>query len=269
MPDRSLVLFVTEHCFAVCHWLTLSSFSSSSAWMGWMCKPLPCAPHWQNKPNLWALRPATLSPPTLHTPTHHSGTRGGGAPAKLPCSICLTNSLHGSRLRESGSGVVTRQLYFSCVNMKYAEKNESNNVALPSVQFNVASCLVVLRSHTFFFPLGEPHIKLSEYPHHVSSPTCPWEKHSLDSWPSYCAEYFMSHSSIWPGCEEFTLVSPQGVHLGGREPGDPQCDASGWRQVHLLCRERPGQSQQHGLAAGYRQVQLLNLIKKSLYNLFL
>ena len=115
-----------------------------------MCKPLPCAPHWQNKPNLWAPRPTTPPPPTLHTPTHHSGTRGGGAPAKLPYSICLTNTLHGGRLRESGSGVVTGQLYFSCVNMKYAEKNESNIVASPSVQFNVAPCLVVLRSHTFF-----------------------------------------------------------------------------------------------------------------------
>lgn len=51
--------------------------------------------------------------------------------------------------------------------MKYAEKNESNIVASPSVQFNVAPCLVVLRSHTFFLSLslslGEPYIKLSEY----------------------------------------------------------------------------------------------------------
>ena len=223
-----------------------------------MCKPLPCAPHWQNKPNLWAPRPTTPPPPTLHTPTHHSGTRGGGAPAKLPYSICLTNTLHGGRLRESGSGVVTGQLYFSCVNMKYAEKNESNIVASPSVQFNVAPCLVVLRSHTFFLSLSLSWWTIYQtfrVPHHFSSPTYPWEKHSLDSWPSCCTEYFMSHSSISPGCEAFTLVSPQGVHLGGWEPRDPQCDASGWRQVHLLRRERPGQSQQHGLSAGYRQVQ--------------
>lgn len=28
-------------------------------------------------------------------------------------------------------------------------------------------------------------------------------------------------------CEDaFCLLPPQGVHLGGREPGDSQCDAS-------------------------------------------
>lgn len=42
--------------------------------------------------------------------------------------------------------------------------------------------------------------------------------------------------------------------MGGWEPGDPQRDASRWRQVHLLCREWPGQGQQHRNSVGYRQV---------------
>lgn len=27
-------------------------------------------------------------------------------------------------------------------------------------------------------------------------------------------------------CEDFAPIPPQGVHLGGREPGDSQCDSS-------------------------------------------
>lgn len=50
------------------------------------------------------------------------------------------------------------------------------------------------------------------------------------------------------------IFSPQGVHLGGWEPGDPQRDTSGWGQVYLLCREWPGQRQQHRVSIGYRQV---------------
>lgn len=83
------------------------------------------------------------------------------------------NTLYGGCLRERGRAVVMGQLArscLSCMNMKYAKKNESNIVALPLAQFNVASRWVVSSSHAFFF-LGKPYIrwgtgKHSDYPLH-------------------------------------------------------------------------------------------------------
>lgn len=48
------------------------------------------------------------------------------------------------------------------------------------------------------------------------------------------------------------VVSLQGVDLGGWKPGDPECNPSRWRQIHLLCWERPGEGQQHGVSTGNR-----------------
>lgn len=156
------------------------------------------------------------------------------------------------------------------------QREINQKLPLPLAQFNVASCWVVSSCHTFF--IGKPHtVSISEladsqssfsiFHHpHIHGITCVGLLTFIMCWIYYTRQFFSL--CVWG---IFSLLFfAQGVHLGGWQPWDPQCDASGWRQVHLLCWKWLGQGQQHGRSAGYRQVPANEkcLIIKTLYALF-
>lgn len=101
MPENSfLLLFLSE--LAVCQWLTLSSLAADRQDICLMLLThttanLSALRPYQHPPSPLAPRPDT----PLHTPKWGFG---GGAAAKLLCSICSANALRGEGLQEIQRG---------------------------------------------------------------------------------------------------------------------------------------------------------------------